>query len=175
MVVVSCWVESLGVWTHVLLLNEPLVVSLSGLWFSQFQKSFVGLNDLRPWNLCLGLIVPNPGTILSHCSISPGLFLAFYWKTRVSSIWCHWGLGEELRDLLFRNTKFFAEKFMFKVVSVASTAREDEGLTQKCQGVVVESRVNWLTGAKYRRIVADFWAWESQSQVFFSFLFLNNF
>lgn len=57
---------------------------------------------------------------------------------------------------------------MFEVVSVASTSREDEGLTQKCQGVVVESGVNRLTGAEYRRIVADFWARESWSQVFFS-------
>lgn len=79
---------------------------------------------------------------LSHCSVSPGLLFAFSCKTRVSGIWCHWGWGEELRDLLFRNTKFFTDIFLFKVVSVASTAREDEGLTQKCQGVVVESGVN---------------------------------
>ena len=36
-----------------------------------------------------------------------------------------------LRDLPFRKTEFFTDIFMFKVVSVASTASEDEGLTDK--------------------------------------------
>lgn len=49
----------------------------------------------------------------------------------------------------------FTDIFMFKVVSVASTAREDEGLTQKCQGVVVELDINGLTAASHRRVVAD--------------------
>ena len=44
-----------------------------------------------------------------------------------------------LRDLPFRKTEFFTDIFLFKVVSVASAATEDEGLTVKGQSVVVVS------------------------------------
>ena len=47
--------------------------------------------------------------------------------------------GVAKRDVPFQNTHLFTDVFLFKVVSVASTAREHEGLTQKCQGAVVIS------------------------------------
>jgi len=47
-----------------------------------------------------------------------------------------------LRDLPFRKTEIFTDIFLFKVVSVASAASEDEGLTDKGVSVVVESGQN---------------------------------
>lgn len=142
MVVVKCWVESDGIWIHVLLLSElgKSFVSL-GFGFHNFKRILL---DSVTWDIeicCLWLTVPN-SRIISGFLTQPRLLICFFLKKKNSlapNIWCHLRWGEELRDLLFRKTIFFTEIFLFKVVSVAWTAREDEGFTQKCQRVVVES------------------------------------
>lgn len=117
------------------------VIRLSGLWFSQFQKNFVGFSDLRHWNLLPVTDCPQLKDNFWFPYSTPTSHLLFPEKKNslAPNIWCHLRWGEELRDLLFRKTIFFTEIFLFKVVSVAWTAREDEGFTQKCQRVVVES------------------------------------
>lgn len=173
MIVLRCWVESKGIWIHVLLLSKrgKSFISL-GFGFHNFKRVLL---DSVTWDIEIcarDWLSPTQGWFLVSL-LNPDLWLAFSWKKKTTkipgpNIWCHLRWGEELRDLLFRKTIFFTEIFLFKVVSVAWTAREYEGFTQKCQGVVVESGQKELTGAVQWRIVTDLCAWEFHSQVFFS-------